>query len=61
MQKGDFVKIAYVGRLETGEIFDLTDAETAKKEGIYNSKIIYRDLPVVVGARFLIKGLDSAL
>ena len=61
MQKGDFVKIGYVGRLETGEVFDLTDAEVAKKEGIYNSKIVYGDLPVIVGANFLIKGLDNAL
>ena len=61
MKKGDFVKIGYVGRLETGEVFDLTDAEVAKKEGIHNSKIIYGDLPVIVGASFLIKGLDNAL
>lgn len=61
MQKGDFVKVSYVGRLESGEIFDLTDAETAKKEGIYNSKIAYGDLPVIVGAKFLIKGLDDVL
>ena len=61
MKKGDFVKIGYVGRLETGEVFDLTNAEVAKKEGIYNSKIIYGDLPVIVGGGFLIKGLDNAL
>ena len=61
MQKGDFVKINYVGRLETGEVFDLTDAEIAKKEGIYHSKMHYGDLPIIVGANFLIKGLDSAL
>ena len=61
MQKGDFVKVSYVGRLESGEIFDLTDVETAKKEGIYNSRIAYGDLPVIVGAKFLIKGLDDTL
>ncbi len=61
MQKGDFIKISYVGRLETGEVFDLTDAETAKKEGIYNPKMTYGDLPVIVGANFLIRGLDNAL
>ncbi|MBS3051543.1 MAG: peptidylprolyl isomerase [Candidatus Aenigmarchaeota archaeon] len=61
MQKGDFVKVSYVGRLESGEVFDLTDVETAKKEGIYNSKIAYGDLPVIVGAKFLIKGLDDTL
>src|SRR3989344_2276698 len=61
MKKGDFVKISYTGKLETGEIFDLTDAETAKKEGIYSSKIAYGDLPIIVGANFMIKGLDNAL
>lgn len=61
MQKGDFVKISYVGRLETGEVFDLTDADVAKKEGIYNPKIRYGDLPVIIDANFLLKGLDSAL
>jgi FKBP-type peptidyl-prolyl cis-trans isomerase SlyD len=35
MHKGDFVKISYVGRLESGEVFDLTDAEIAKKEGVF--------------------------
>lgn len=61
MKKGDFVKISYVGTLETGEVFDLTDAETAKKDGIYSSKIVYGDLPIIVGANFMIKGLDNAL
>src|SRR3989338_5163159 len=61
MKKGDFVKISYVGTLETGEVFDLTDAETAKKDCIYSSKIVYGDLPIIVGANFMIKGLDNAL
>lgn len=61
MQKGDFIRINYIGRLETGEIFDLTDEETAKKEKIYNPKVKYGDLPIIVGARFLVKGLDEAV
>src|SRR3989338_6606628 len=61
MKKGDFVKVGYVGRLETGEIFDLTDAEVAKKEGIYSPRIAYGNLSVIVGANFMIKGLDKAL
>ncbi|MFA4819526.1 MAG: peptidylprolyl isomerase [Candidatus Aenigmatarchaeota archaeon] len=61
MKNGDFVKVSYIGKLETGEIFDLTDAEIAKKEGIYSSKIAYGDLPIIVGAKFMIKGLDTAL
>lgn len=61
MQQGDFIKIAYVGRIESGEIFDLTDGEIAKKEGVYNPKINYKPLPVIVGAGFLIPGMDKAL
>ena len=61
MKKGDFVRISYVGRLESGEIFDLTDAETAKKEGVFDPRVTYSDLPVIVGANFMIKGLDEAV
>ena len=39
MEKGDFVRIDYVGKLESGEIFDLTREDVAKKEKIYNEKM----------------------
>lgn len=61
MYKGDFVRINYIGRLESGEIFDLTLEETAKKENIYNPKFRYKPVPVVVGAGFVIPGLDNAI
>ena len=61
MQKGDFVRIDYVGRLESGEIFDLTDAELAKKEKIFNQHARYGPAPVIVGAGFLVPGLDKLL
>ncbi len=61
MQKGDFVKINYIGRLESGEIFDLTYEDVAKKENILNPKIKYGPVPVIIGAGFVIKGLERAL
>jgi FKBP-type peptidyl-prolyl cis-trans isomerase SlyD len=62
MQKGDFVYISYVGRIkESGEIFDTTSEEIARKEGVYNPEIKYGDVPVIVGAGFVIPGLDEAL
>jgi len=61
MQKGDFVRIDYVGRLESGEIFDLTDVELAKKEKIFNPHARYGPAPVIVGAGFLVPGLDKLL
>ncbi|MCD6381365.1 MAG: peptidylprolyl isomerase [Candidatus Aenigmarchaeota archaeon] len=62
MKKGDFVRINFIGRIkDTGEIFDLTYEDIAKKEGIYNEKVVYRPVPIVIGEGFVIKGLDDAL
>ncbi len=61
MKKGDFIRVNYVGRLETGEVFDLTDEGVAKKEGLHNEKIKYKPVPVIIGAGFLIPGLDNAV
>lgn len=62
MKSGDFVSIDYVGRVkDSGEIFDSTMEEAAKKENVYDPKISYRPISVVVDANFVIKGLDDAL
>ena len=61
METGDFVKIDYIGRLESGEVFDLTNEEIAKKENIYDDKIKYKPATIVVGSGFIIKGLDDAI
>ncbi len=62
MQTGDFVSIDFVGRVkDTREIFDLTFEDVAKKENIYNPKIKYEPITVVVGAGFVIVGLDDAM
>lgn len=61
MQNGDVVKINYVGRLEDGEIFDLTYEEVAKKEKVYSPKIKYKPVPIIVGAGFVIPGVDNAI
>ncbi|MBI2075627.1 MAG: FKBP-type peptidyl-prolyl cis-trans isomerase [Candidatus Aenigmarchaeota archaeon] len=61
MNKGDFIRIEYVGRLESGDIFDVTSEEEARKNNVYNKGIKYRPVPVIVDAGFVIKGLDKAL
>ncbi|MBI4019571.1 MAG: peptidylprolyl isomerase [Candidatus Aenigmarchaeota archaeon] len=61
MEKGDFVKIEYVGRLESGEIFDLTREDVARKEKIYNEKMKYGPVSVVIGSGFVLPGLENAL
>ncbi|MBI4018350.1 MAG: peptidylprolyl isomerase [Candidatus Aenigmarchaeota archaeon] len=61
MEKGDFVKINYIGRLETGEIFDLTYEDLARKEGIHNPKMKYGPVLAILGAGFVIRGLEKSL
>ena len=61
MQAGDFVRINYVAKLESGEIFDLTYEDLAKRHTIYNPKVVYKPIPIVVGAGFVIKGIDNSL
>jgi len=62
MEKGDFIRIDYVGRIkDTREIFDLTNEEVAKNEKIFNPDVKYKPVPIIVGEKFVIKGLDEEL
>lgn len=62
MNSGDFVYIEYVGKIkESGEIFDLTREDVAKKENIYNEEIKYGPVPIIVDADFVMTGLNEAL
>jgi FKBP-type peptidyl-prolyl cis-trans isomerase 2 len=61
MQNGDFVRISYIGRLESGEIFDLTDAEKAKAAGIFNPNARYGPVPVIIGENFILPELEKGL
>lgn len=62
MQDGDFIKMEYVGRVAaTGEIFDLTDEELARKEGIHNPKHKYGPMLVIIGSGMTPKGVEKQL
>src|SRR3989344_1454451 len=61
MEKGDFIKIDFVGKLESGEIFDLTKEDLAKENKIHNPNIKYKPIAVIIGAGFVVPGLDKAL
>ena len=60
MERGDIVKVSYSGYVD-GKLFDTTDEELAKREGIYNPRITYGPVTVIVGQGMLIPGLDEAL
>ncbi|MFH0798352.1 MAG: FKBP-type peptidyl-prolyl cis-trans isomerase [Candidatus Woesearchaeota archaeon] len=62
VKKGDHVELVYVGReKQTGNIFDLNDANAANKEGVHNPKAKYDGLIVSVGQKDVIEGLDDDL
>jgi FKBP-type peptidyl-prolyl cis-trans isomerase SlyD len=62
MKDGDFVYIDYVGKVkDSGEIFDITNEQTARKEDVWKEAFKYGPVPVVVGADFVLPGLNDAL
>jgi FKBP-type peptidyl-prolyl cis-trans isomerase 2 len=62
LQNGDFVKINYIGKIkESGKVFDTTVEQVAKENKIYDEKIQFKAVPIVIGAGHVIKGLDEAL
>ncbi len=62
MKTGEFVLVDYVGRLEgSGEIFDITKEDAAKKEGVYKENFRYGPVPIIVDAEFVLPGLNEAI
>ncbi|MCX6778165.1 MAG: peptidylprolyl isomerase [Candidatus Micrarchaeota archaeon] len=62
MDKGSFVRIRFTGRRAvTGDVFDTTDAEEARKANIFEERRNYGPKLVVIGRGNVIEGIDSAL
>ncbi|MGQ0798469.1 MAG: peptidylprolyl isomerase [Methanobacteriota archaeon] len=65
ISKGDIVWIEYDGWTVnpngTLSLFDTTHQEVAKKEGKFEEKKVYQEVPVIVGHARLFAGLDEAL
>ena len=62
LKKGDFIEIEYIGRIkDDNKVFDLTNEEVAKKEGIHHKDHIYKPVIICLGFNDIIKGLDEEL
>lgn len=62
LQKGNFIIVDYTAKVkETGEIFDTTVEETAKKEHLYKEGEIYEPKLIVIGEGWVLKALDESL
>jgi len=60
LQEGDFIRLRYTGRFDE-TIFDTTDEEKAKEEGIYNPRAEYGPVTVRLGSHHIIIGLEDEL
>ena len=62
VNKGDFIMLEMTGTVEeTGEVFETTDEEVARENGIYDEKRSYGPKLVIVGEGFVLRGLDERL
>jgi FKBP-type peptidyl-prolyl cis-trans isomerase 2 len=61
MEDGELVTINYVGKTPEGDIFDLSSEERAKEEGVYDERMDYHPVPVLIGAGYVIEGLEDAV
>lgn len=62
LQKGDFIRIDFLAKVkETGEVFDTTYEETAKKEHLFKEGEIYEPTLVVIGEGWVLKPLEESL
>lgn len=62
LKKGDFVLIDYTAKVkETGEVFDTTIEEEAKKAGLSRQGALYGPSLTVLGEGWVLKGLDEKL
>ncbi|MBN2335843.1 FKBP-type peptidyl-prolyl cis-trans isomerase [Candidatus Bathyarchaeota archaeon] len=62
VNKGDFIMVEMTGRTdETGEVFETTNEETAREDGVYDEKRTYGPRLVIVGDGYVLRGLDNRL
>jgi FKBP-type peptidyl-prolyl cis-trans isomerase 2 len=62
LKKGDIIHLDYEAWIvENEELFDTTKESLAKEHEIFDEKVTYKPLPIIVGADKVVKGLDDHL
>ena len=62
LKEKDFIEITYTGTLtETGDVFDTSDEQTAKKHHIHRDSAEYGAIVICLGQGQLLKGLEKEL
>jgi FKBP-type peptidyl-prolyl cis-trans isomerase 2 len=61
VERGDFISLSYTGRLDNGDVFDTTEEDVAKENGLLAEGVSYAPITIVVGENMVVKGLDEDL
>lgn len=64
IKNNDFIELDFVAKIkETGEIFDTSSEEEAKREGLFqeNEKARFKPLKICVGQGMVVRGFDKAI
>jgi FKBP-type peptidyl-prolyl cis-trans isomerase SlyD len=61
VKRGDFIKLSYTGRLDDGDVFDTTNEDVAKDNGLFAEGVSYAPITILVGENMVVKGLDEDL
>ncbi|MBI2145492.1 peptidylprolyl isomerase [Candidatus Woesearchaeota archaeon] len=62
IKEKDFVELDYTGRIaDSGDVFDTTSAEVARKSGLFDERTAYGPAIICIGKKHLIQGLDKQL
>ncbi|MDO8628698.1 MAG: peptidylprolyl isomerase, partial [Nanoarchaeota archaeon] len=62
IKKNDFINVDFIGKItETGDVFDVTQEDLAKKYNVHSPKAHYHALTICVGEKHVVPGLDEFL
>ena len=62
LEQGNMININYTGRIkEDNKVFDTTFENIAKKEDVFDEKVIYRPFTLIIGKNWLPAGLEEEL
>ena len=62
MKDGDFIRLDFDAFVkETEQLVDTTHEEVAKEHDVYNERVPYSPIAVIVGSGHIVKGLDKDL
>lgn len=62
MKSGDWIRINFLGQLKaTGEVFDLTKEEDAKRYGLHDEKKRYGPVLVIISGGMIMRGVERQL